>query len=211
MTPSSLWTWIRRTRLERVSTHSGSSEVKLRTRRRSSRSSSAGLKTEINNADGTPHYPAREAKDITVTYPAAELQVQELLVEYTHARSAKAVAARAKANKAGFDLLGLLLRDLPERIATGFATYPVTVLANEYAIRPNRMVRPARQVVLKMAVRMCETPASALVTARGGRPTTALMITSVAPGTGRLRTASIHAPPRTEAWASAPWRRPRME
>ena len=41
------------------------------------------LKTEITNADGTPRYPAREAKDITVTYPAAELEVQDLLPQYT--------------------------------------------------------------------------------------------------------------------------------
>ncbi len=84
------------------------------------------LKTEITNADGTPRYPAREAKDITVTYPPAELQVQELLAEYTRARSAKAAAARAKAKKAGIDLLGLLLK---KRYFSSPAAFSSTILA----------------------------------------------------------------------------------
>ena len=84
------------------------------------------LKTEITNADGTPRYPARQAKDITVRYPAAELQVQELLAEYTRARSAKAAAARAKAKKAGIDLLGLLLK---KRYFSSPAAFSSTILA----------------------------------------------------------------------------------
>jgi superfamily II DNA or RNA helicase len=84
------------------------------------------LKTEITNVDGTPRYPAREAKDITVTYPAAELEVQELLAEYTRARSAKAAAARAKAKKAGIDLLGLLLK---KRYFSSPAAFSSTILA----------------------------------------------------------------------------------
>ena len=83
------------------------------------------LKTEITNADGTPRYPAREAKEITLTYPAAELQVQELLADYTRARSAKAAAARAKAKKAGIDLPGLLKK----RYFSSPAAFSSTILA----------------------------------------------------------------------------------
>ena len=84
------------------------------------------LKTEIVNVDGTPRYPAREAKDITVTYPPAELQIQERLAEYTRARSAKATAARAKAKRAGIDLLGLLLK---KRYFSSPAAFSSTILA----------------------------------------------------------------------------------
>ncbi|HEY0169145.1 MAG TPA: DISARM system SNF2-like helicase DrmD [Jatrophihabitans sp.] len=84
------------------------------------------LKTEITNDDGTPRYPAREAKDITVTYSPVELQVQELLAEYTRSRSAKAAAARAKAKKAGIDLLGLLLK---KRYFSSPAAFSRTILA----------------------------------------------------------------------------------
>jgi superfamily II DNA or RNA helicase len=90
------------------------------------------LKTEITNADGSPRYPAREAKDITVTYPASELRIQELLAEYTRARSAKAAAARAKAKKAGIDLLGLLLK---KRYFSSPAAFTSTILA----VRDNSM------------------------------------------------------------------------
>lgn len=84
------------------------------------------LKTEIVNADGTPRYPAREAIDITITYSPAELHIQDLLAEYTRARSAHAAAARAKARKAGIDLLGLLLK---KRYFSSPAAFSSTILA----------------------------------------------------------------------------------
>ncbi len=93
------------------------------------------LKTEITNADGSPRYPAREAKDITVTYPEVELQVQQLLADYTRARSAKAAAARAKAKKAGIDLLGLLLK---KRYFSSPAAFSSTILqVRENTLRPD--------------------------------------------------------------------------
>ncbi|SHG42622.1 DISARM system SNF2-like helicase DrmD [Geodermatophilus nigrescens] len=81
------------------------------------------LKTEITNADGTPRYPARQAMDITVTYPKGELEVQDLLARYTRARSAK---AKNKSRKAGVDLLGLLLK---KRFFSSPAAFASTVLA----------------------------------------------------------------------------------
>lgn len=81
------------------------------------------LKTEITNADGTPRYPARQAVDITVTYPRAELEVQELLARYARARSTK---AKGKSRKAGVDLLGLLLK---KRFFSSPAAFASTVLA----------------------------------------------------------------------------------
>lgn len=72
------------------------------------------LKTEITNADGTPRYPAREAVDITVDYPQSEVDVQALLAEYTHARTARAASGtaggQARGRSAGVDLVGLLLK-----------------------------------------------------------------------------------------------------
>ncbi len=71
------------------------------------------LKTELLNEDGSPKYPARQAIDIPVEYPPAEVQVQELLARYTRARAERASResnGKPGARKAGSDLIGLLLK-----------------------------------------------------------------------------------------------------
>lgn len=91
------------------------------------------LKTEITNADGSLRYPAREAKDITVTYPPAELELQALLAEYTRARTAKVASERTAPKKAGVDLLGLLLK---KRYFSSPAAFSSTILSlRENALR----------------------------------------------------------------------------
>jgi len=113
------------------------------------------LKTEITNADGSTRYPAREALDLTVDYPPAEIEIQNLLGEYTQARIHRASAkpgSKRGARSAGVDLVGLLLKKRFFSSPAAFASTVNTIRENRSAARSDQ-IWPDNHLVIEYDAR----------------------------------------------------------
>jgi ERCC4-related helicase len=68
------------------------------------------LKSEIRKPDGTPRYPDRVVEEITVDYPKHELEVHQLLGDYTQARRQRLARETVKGVGQAADLVTLILK-----------------------------------------------------------------------------------------------------